>query len=149
MRVGRGDSGPRNLRRGRWLRCRRRYGRGVATGLTRPITPAPPLTGPALGLGWRRRLIPVFAAQPHLLHFLFYDEEVVLGQQVEVALEGHIPVFRGPAPHVIQAVGQESGLYILGFVKDEFWFDAYPVRPAGVAFFANLNCQAEIRLSSS
>ena len=46
-----------------------------------------------------------------------------------------IPVFRGPTSHIIQAVGQESGLYILGFVKDEFRFDAYSVGPAGIAFF--------------
>ena len=139
MRTGCSDRAspspsPSRLPRGHLLRSRRRYNSRVAAGLTRPITPAAPLTGPALGLGWRRRLVPVIATQPHLLHFLFYYEEVVLGQQVQVALEGHIPVFRRPASHVVQAVGQEPGLNILGFVKDEFRFDTYSVGPAGIAF---------------
>ena len=49
-----------------------------------------------------------FPSVPQFQHLAFQQEEIALGQQVQVALEGQVPVFRGPLPQVFQAVGDET-----------------------------------------
>jgi len=68
-----------------------------------------------------------------LLHLLFYDEEVVFGQKMQVALKGQIPVLRRPAPNIIQPVSKQSGLDILVLIKDYLRLDTDSVLPAGAA----------------
>jgi hypothetical protein len=73
---------------------------------------------------------PVF----QFLHFLLDQGEIILGQQVQVSLESHIPVFGRPASNVVQSVGQQTSVNILRFFQDYFWLNADPVRPTGATF---------------
>ncbi|SUZ85315.1 uncharacterized protein METZ01_LOCUS38169 [marine metagenome] len=96
-------------------------GRLVELGRTilgRPIsassrTPAAAIIGRRLEVG-RNVVLP----EVELLHLLFDQREVVLGQQMKVPLEGHIPVFWVPPLDVLQARGQQVGVDELFVLQD-------------------------------
>jgi len=78
-------------------------------GLIWLATLAPASTGAStpLCIGGRREVSGnVTLAKVQLLHLFFNQCEVILRQQMQIALEGHIPVFRVPALHILQTRSQ-------------------------------------------
>ena len=69
-----------------------------------------------------------------LHHFGFQQEKVALGKQVQVALEGHVPVFGRPLPQIFQAVGDQPGVDILFLVQHYVRLDVDEVGPGRLAF---------------
>ena len=68
-----------------------------------------------------------------LVHLLFDQLEIALGDQMQASLEGQVPLLRGPVANVLEAIGDVAGTDVIAPGQGDVGPDVETVREDLVA----------------